>query len=610
MSLDFLIVQFLGGLAGASSLFLVAAGLSIIFGVTRVVNFAHGTLFMLGAYGAYTLRETWGLTFWLAVPLAALGVGLLGAALEMTVLRRVYKAPELFQLVATFAIVLIAEDLVPLIWGPEDLLGPRAPGLKGAVVILGRRVPEYDLFLIALGPVVLLGLWLVFTRTRWGLLVRAATEDRTMVAALGTDQRWLFTGVFALGSMLAGLGGALILPREAVHHDLDIQIITEAFVVVVVGGMGSVPGAYLAAVLLGLVNAFGVALFPQATLVTMGLAMMVILALRPQGLLGRLEPESAVPAVGPGPVLHPAGPRGRLLWAGAVLAGVCAPLVLGDYGLSVLAEGMILALGAASLHLLMGPGGMISFGHAAYFGLGAYGAALAVVHGGLSMPVALVCAPLLGGLGGLLVGWFVTRLSGVYLAMLTLAFAEIIHAIAIQWVPVTGGDNGLIGLWPPDWAADRMTFWWMVLAICAPALWGLRALVFCTFGQRLRAGRDAPTRAAASGLSVARVRWMAFALSGAFAGLAGGLFAFLKAGVFPTVSGIQGSVDFLVMVLLGGVHALAGPVLGAAAYTSLELLISTQTDQWRLILGAVILLIALTVPGGLASIGAGGRTRS
>ncbi len=606
MSLDFLIVQFLGGLASASSLFLVAVGLSIIFGVTRVVNFAHGTLFMLGAYVAWSIADAAGLGFWPALAVAPVAVGLLGAAVEILLLRRIYHAPELFQLVATFALVLIADDLVPLIWGPEDLLGPRAPGLSGAVQMLGFRLPEYDLFLIALGPAVLAGLWLLFTRTRWGLLVRAATEDRVMVGALGVDQRWLFTGVFALGALLAGLGGALQIPREAVHHDLDTQIIVEAFVVVVIGGMGSVPGAYLAAVLLGLVQAFGVVLFPQATLVLMGLAMMAVLVVRPQGLLGKVEPESTAgsAAVGPGPVMRPAGPRERLAWAVAWLLALTAPLWLGGYGLTLMSEVLILALSAAALQFLMGPGGMVSFGHAAFFALGAYGAGLAVVKGGLGMVPALMIAPLAGALGGVVVGWFVTRLSGVYLAMLTLAFAEIISAIAIQWQPVTGGDNGLIGLWPPRWAGSEAAYAWLVLAVAGGGMLGLRLLALGETGRRLRAVRDARARADACGIAPALVQWRAFAIAGAAAGLAGGLFAFLKGSVFPTVAGIPTSVDALVMVLMGGVHALCGPLLGAGFYTLMEGLGAAQTNLWRLMLGGVLLVLVLAFPGGLASIGA------
>ncbi|HEX4326695.1 MAG TPA: branched-chain amino acid ABC transporter permease, partial [Burkholderiales bacterium] len=188
MSVDALLVQFLNGLAGASTLFLLAVGLSLIFGVTRIVNFAHGSFYMLGIYIAYSLTARIGgsvLGFWGSVVLAALAVGLLGVVVECLLLRRIYQAPELFQLLATFALVLIARDAALAIWGPEDLLGPRAPGLKGAVEILGRQFPQYDLALIFIGPAVLGALWWMLTRTRFGVLIRAATEDREMVGALG-----------------------------------------------------------------------------------------------------------------------------------------------------------------------------------------------------------------------------------------------------------------------------------------------------------------------------------------------------------------------------------------------------------------------------------------
>src|SRR5919112_270919 len=217
--LDNLVLQALSGLASASSLFLVASGLTVIFGVSRIVNFAHGSFYMLGAYLAWTLVTALPrghLGFWGGIAGAALLVGLLGAAIEVALLRRIYRAPELFQLLATFGVVLVVQDLALLVWGPADLLGPRAPGLRGSAEVFGLRFPRYELFLIAVGPAVLCLLWLVFNRTRWGLLVRAATEDREMTGALGIDQRRLFTGVFFLGSALAGLGGALQLPRESV----------------------------------------------------------------------------------------------------------------------------------------------------------------------------------------------------------------------------------------------------------------------------------------------------------------------------------------------------------------------------------------------------------
>ena len=187
MSLSALLIQLVNGLAGASALFLVAAGLSLIFGVTRIVNFAHGSLYMLGAYIAYSAIGRFGASvpgYWLAVLAAALAVGAIGALIEMLLLRRIYHAPELLQLIATFGVVLIIKDATLALWGPEDLLGPRASGFKGAIEIAGRVLPQYDALLIGIGPAILLALWWLLKRTRWGMLVRAATENRVMVQAL------------------------------------------------------------------------------------------------------------------------------------------------------------------------------------------------------------------------------------------------------------------------------------------------------------------------------------------------------------------------------------------------------------------------------------------
>ncbi|MBN2752543.1 MAG: branched-chain amino acid ABC transporter permease, partial [Rhodospirillaceae bacterium] len=285
--MDFIFIQALNGLAGASSLFLVAAGLSLIFGVSRVVNFAHGTVFMIGAYVAWTLIDRFGLNFWVAAPFAAVVTAGLGAIIEVGVLRRLYGGHELLPLLSTFGLVLVAHDMVPLVWGAQDVIGPRAPGLTGAVEILGRPFPAYDLFLIALGPVVLAVLWVVLNRTRFGRIIRAATEDREMAAALGIRQDRLFTAVFMLGCALAGLGGALQLPRETLHHSLDTQVIVSAFVVVVIGGMGSLGGAFIAAAIVAEVSAFGIVIWPQGTLAMLFLIMVAVLVARPRGLLGR-----------------------------------------------------------------------------------------------------------------------------------------------------------------------------------------------------------------------------------------------------------------------------------------------------------------------------------
>src|SRR5512140_1184895 len=175
MTLDGILIQLLNGLSGASTLFLISAGLALIFGVTRIVNFAHGSLYMLGIYVAYSLTAKLGasaLGFWASIVLAAVVVAGVGALIELALLQRIYRAPVLFQLLATFALVLVFKDVALYLWGAEDLLGPRAPGLGGSVALLGRRFPQYDLFLIFVGPVVLGFLWLLLTRTRWGMLIR------------------------------------------------------------------------------------------------------------------------------------------------------------------------------------------------------------------------------------------------------------------------------------------------------------------------------------------------------------------------------------------------------------------------------------------------------
>jgi len=227
------------------------------------------------------------LGFWGGMALAAILVGLLGGLFEILLLRRIYRAPELFQLLATFGATLVVQDLVLLIWGPEDLLAPRAPGLAGAVEVLGKRVPSYDLFLIVLGPVVLALLWLLLHRTRWGVLVRAATQDRDMVAALGVNQKWLFTGVFALGTFLAGLGGALSAEILGLDPYFPLKFMIYFLIVVTVGGSSSITGPFLASLLLGIGDVAGKYYVPKMGPFVIYTIMIVILIWRPNGLFGR-----------------------------------------------------------------------------------------------------------------------------------------------------------------------------------------------------------------------------------------------------------------------------------------------------------------------------------
>ena len=597
-----LLVQLLSGLATASSLFLVAAGLTVIFGVTRVVNFAHGSLTMLGAFLGWSilfrLAPLTPLSFAAGILAAAALTAVIGIVIETTLLRRIYHAPELLQLLATFGIVLIVEDLSLVLWGPNDLSLARPRWLRAAIDLMDERVPIYDLVLIGIGPLVFAILWLLFNRTRWGTLVRAATQDRDMLSALGVDQRLLFTSVFALGAGLAGLGGALSLPDASANLQIDISSVTDAFVVVVVGGLGSIAGAYLASLLIGILQAFGIVFLPKITLVLAFAVMAIVLVLRPNGLLGR--PQSAAAVTSTAPLVRPA-PRALKLLALLILAAaIAAPFVAPPFLLSVLTEIAIAMLFAASLHFMMGPGGMPSFGHAAWFGLGAYASAWMAKGFLLSMPLGLLAAPIAAGLVAALFGAFVVRLSGVYLAMLTLAFAQIVWALVFQLASITGGDNGVLGVWPAAWAADPKTFYALTLALTVSGMLLLRRMLYAPFGYALRGTRDSPLRAEAIGLDSNRIRLVAFTVAGTAAGLAGGLTAYSKGSVFPGFIAISRSVDALLMVLLGGVQTIAGPVVGAIAYTGLFDWLLLATDKWRLCLGVFILVLVLVFPQGIA----------
>lgn len=596
-----IIAQILTGLANASALFLVASGLSLIFGVTRIVNFAHGSFYMLGAFIGYSLMQylTGAVGFWVAVLLSGIAVGVIGLIVELLVLRPVYRAPELFQLVATFGVILVIQDLALLTWGAEDVLGPRAPGLTGIIRIMGEPVPKYDLALIALTPFVLFALWFLITRTRLGILVRAATQDREMVGALGVNQAWLFTGVFFLGACLAGLGGAVQLPKGGADLLMDFNILAAIFVVVVIGGMGSLPGAYLAAVLISVLNVFGVTYMPQSTLMLMFVVMAVVLMIKPYGMFGREEVSGEHGQVGePEQPIRPARYKAQLIVAGFLVLLALLPLFGSNFSVILATDVIIFCLFAASLHFILGTGGLVSFGHAAYFGGGAYVAALLVTYTETPMELAIFLAPVGAGMAAIIIGWLCIRLTGVYFAMLTMAFAQLLWSLVYQWGEFTGGDDGLVNIWPSDWLSATSIYYYLTLLIGVGGIILLRHVTHSPFGYALRAARDSARQAEAMGIHTKRVQLVAFIFAGAMAGFAGGLFVFSKGSIFPSELEIARSFDALIVVFLGGVKTLSGGVVGGASLKLIEDFL-TRFEYWRLALGLLIIGVVILAPDGI-----------
>ena len=293
--------------------------------------------------------------------------------------------------------------------------------------------------------------------------------------------------------------------------------------------------------------------------------------------------------------------RGVLVVVAVVLA--LAPVVLPHFFLQLLTEIAIIGLFATAFNLLMGFGGMVSFGHAAYFALGAYTAALLVKKASMPMLLAIGAAPVVAGLGALLFGFFIVRLTHTYFAMLSLAFGQIVFTVIFKWKALTGGDDGLLDVWPSAMLKSPVHFYWFTLVVVGLSLLALHAIVESPFGYGLKAVRENPRRARFIGLDVRRHQLFAFVLSGIFSGIAGALFAFYNGSVFPDFAYFTKSFEPLVVALLGGVQSFAGPLVGALCFKILEWLISRQWPiYWPLFLGSTVILVIILLPQGFVGL--------
>jgi branched-chain amino acid transport system permease protein len=280
--------QVLVGLSKTTILFIVASGLSLVLGVLRIPNVFHGSLYMIGAFLAYTITMALGGTstgFWPALILAPLGVALISLIVERGLFCHLYEREHLMLLLFTFAFMLVFGDLVKLVWG-SDYRSLSAPViLQGSFSVFGLPFPRYNLFLLIIGPLVALGLWLLTNKTKIGKISRAAAVDREMVGAVGINVSWVFAAVFIIGCFLGGLGGALVAPTQNITQGMDHAIIIEAFLIVIIGGLGNIWGALLGSLIFGLTDSIGILVWPQFAIVFPYVAVVTVLVIRPKGLL-------------------------------------------------------------------------------------------------------------------------------------------------------------------------------------------------------------------------------------------------------------------------------------------------------------------------------------
>jgi branched-subunit amino acid ABC-type transport system permease component len=289
MDISLLMSQFMSGLARGTMLFLIASGLSLIFGVMNILNFAHASLWLVGAYFCHTfwlMLQNYGFGLWVSIPLAALTLAVIGWLIEVVLIRRVYNRELPEQLLLTYAMVLIIGDLLKLIWGVEDRIIVRPAIVAGPVSFFGVPFDSYFIFLILIGAAIAIGLWWFMNKTRYGHIVRAAVFSREMVGALGIPIPRIYTGVFVLGIFIAGLAGAVQAPVGSITLGMDMAVIVQAFCVVVIGGFGSLPGTLVGSMIVGEIYSFSILFWPAGALVLIFVVTAFVLIIRPWGLFG------------------------------------------------------------------------------------------------------------------------------------------------------------------------------------------------------------------------------------------------------------------------------------------------------------------------------------
>ncbi len=626
--------QLLNGVTLGMVYVLLAAGLSIIFGVMDVINFSHGELFALGAYFALSLVDPLGanLGFPVALVVAPLVVGVVGAAIERLTVRPLYGRNPLYHILLTFGLVLVINDVIRFTWGQQQQQLAVPAVLGQPVGAFGVRIALYNVFMIAFAAGLAVGTWLVLNRTKYGMIVRAGSQDREMVRNLGVDIDRYYTLVFGFGAALAAVGGIVLGGYQNVNPNMGSTVIIPAFIIVVLGGLGSFRGAVFGGLLVGVIQTLTRTYLPVLEGLTIFLLMIGVLLVKPQGLFGNPEwgaggsEEEGELLVGAYGGVFAVETRRRLgVLAVAALAVFPVVATVTDNGFYVtLANTMLVwAVFALSLDFVMGSAGLVSLGHTMFFGVGAYTGALAILHVAPSVLVALAAAILVPAVVAWVVGSLSIRVSGVYFAMITLAFAELFYSAVFKF-EFTGGSDGLLGFDALLGLAgagaafseielsvagvtlgSSVIFYYLALALAVGALLVARRFMNAPFGSVLQSIGESDERAAFVGYDVTSYKRRAFVISGAMAGLAGGLLA-VNPDTFvispdQTLHWIN-SGEVIVMTLLGGMGTLFGPMIGAGVFIGAEDVLSSYTEQWRMIIGVVFILFVLFVPRGLVSV--------
>lgn len=587
---------------------LLAIGLALIFGVSHLINFAHGSIYSIGAYLG------WASVTYLHTPLPVtlliviVGCGLLGALIERVALRPLQNAPRIAPLLATIGVSIVIDQCVQLGFGADPRAMPN-PLPDWRLSIGGGSIGALDLLIAGVGlsvAAVLFG-FLRFTKLGWA--VRATAQDRDAARQMGVDVDVVNRTVFAIAAALGGVAGVLVgMYYNSIDPSMSFQATLKGVVAQVIGGVGSVPGAIAGSLLLGLIESWGVGLLGSSYRNLFAYVLLiVVLVWRPNGLFTRRVNRPPEPLTGT--FIAPSRPVNlRPSWVVAAFGlAACLPLLpstlVSDYLLRTLTNAWLYGLLALSLTLVAGTAGQVSLGQAALLTIGAYASALLTLDAGWSVPWAILAAGVVTGLLGTLLVWPAFRLRGHYVSIATLGIGEIVALAVLNGGSFTRGPVGVAGIPPLSLFGtellDVKAQYWVALVVLALLSGGLWRLLQSHLGRTWRAMRDDDVAARAHGIGLNRYKGMAFGVAGAVAGVGGAIMAHIYSYINHETFTSQVSVLAITMVILGGLGNLAGAVLGALALIGLPELFRGLADYRMLIYGLALLLLIRFRPQGL-----------
>jgi len=592
--------QLLIGLINGSFYALLSLGLAVIFGMLRVINFAHGAQYMLGAFCAWFLLHHFAGGYWAALIVAPIAVGVLGALKEKLFLSWLYRLDHLYGLLLTFGLSLVVEGLFRHWYGTAGQAYPMPPAFSGAVNLGFMVLPLYRGWVIIASLLICIVTWALIEKTKFGAYLRAATENPVLVQSFGVNVPRLMTVTYAIGAALAALAGVLAAPIYNVNPLMGRDLMVVAFAVVVIGGMGSILGAVVTGYALGLLEGVTKVFYPEASSTVIFVAMAIVLLIRPAGLFGKdmaSPPETA--SSRPVELLDRGGWPSVICVSGMIILLV-APHVV--YPI-LMAKVLCFALFAAAFNLLFGYVGLLSFGHAAFFGGASYVTAYTMRSLGVTPEIGILAGAASASALGFAFGYLAIRRQGIYFAMITLALAQMFYFFCLQ-APFTGGENGiqdvprgkLLGLIVLD---DNLSLYYFVMAVFIFGFLAIWRVVHSPFGNILKGIRENEHRAISLGYDVERYKLAAFCMSAAIAGLAGGLKAVVFQSATLTDVGWQMSGDVILITLLGGIGTLLGPVVGAALVVALESWVATLEVPAPIIMGTIFIVCVMVFRRGI-----------